>query len=160
MRPQGSDVVFSISKVSIHAPRVGCDRQPHGRGGGTAVSIHAPRVGRDVPWLVPCGSRPCFNSRTPCGARLLEVVLRTLQEDVSIHAPRVGRDLSIGITSSGSTLFQFTHPVWGATTTQGIGQKLRLFQFTHPVWGATFVWTTYSSHSSFQFTHPVWGATA
>ena len=34
-------------------------------------------------------------------------------------------------------MFQFTHPVWGATMGERNFQKEYMFQFTHPVWGAT-----------------------
>ena len=79
-------------------------------------------------------------------------------------------------------MFQFTHPVWGATgeflleylevvvsihaprvgcdsaeLRQYIGDVM--FQFTHPVWGATWHRTLYMQDKMFQFTHPVWGAT-
>ena len=36
-----------------------------------------------------------------------------------------------------NTLFQFTHPVWGATSVNVDGETIFKFQFTHPVWGAT-----------------------
>ena len=38
-------------------------------------------------------------------------------------------------------MFQFTHPVWGATGVGGSEDKGDKFQFTHPVWGATGVQT-------------------
>ncbi len=57
-------------------------------------------------------------------------------------------------------MFQFTHPVWGAT------RKIiarwappKEFQFTHPVWGATKYHSQTKIKHRFQFTHPVWGAT-
>ena len=34
-------------------------------------------------------------------------------------------------------MFQFTHPVWGATPDNRIFSYEGEFQFTHPVWGAT-----------------------
>ena len=34
-----------------------------------------------------------------------------------------------------------------------------MFQFTHPVWGATDGNADCYSNNQFQFTHPVWGAT-
>ena len=37
------------------------------------VSIHAPRVGRDRDPLPPAGHLPSFNPRAPCGARLCRV---------------------------------------------------------------------------------------
>ena len=57
-------------------------------------------------------------------------------------------------------LFQSTHPVWGATTTNHHQKRgAEVFQSTHPVWGATrsVVWLIYVK--KFQSTHPVWGAT-
>ncbi len=107
-------------RVSIHAPRVGCDAYTdpsfkattkfqftHPVWGATSshifitslfhdVSIHAPRVGCD-----PVASHLC-------GA-----------DGVSIHAPRVGCDFDADPDSQAVKEFQFTHPVWGAT---GIGQ--------------------------------------
>ena len=78
--------------VSIHAPRVGCDLRGLTNYPVPEVSIHAPRVGCDD---IPGGRAldvSSFNSRTPCGVRL---------------------DKYLQYTSR--TLFQFTHPVWGAT---------------------------------------------
>ena len=80
-------------------------------------------------------------------------------------------------------LFQFTHPVWGATNWLLNHAGATTFQFTHPVWGATLLLSYFalqvgvSIHAprvgcdpelryfsvgllAFQFTHPVWGATA
>ena len=73
-------------------------------------------------------------------------------------------------------------PVWGATTQYGNMVQLDMFQFTHPVWGATSLGnqepisedcfnsrtpcgvrrlsiSSMTVCSRFQFTHPVWGAT-
>ena len=35
------------------------------------------------------------------------------------------------------SMFQFTHPVWGATLLIYAREVISVFQFTHPVWGAT-----------------------
>ncbi len=79
-------------------------------------------------------------------------------------------------------MFQFTHPVWGATYVPyrllipnyvsihapRVGCDFSkyetlifpdVFQFTHPVWGATDGVYAMSVGEAFQFTHPVWGAT-
>ena len=168
-------------QVSIHAPRVGCDtgaltqwrsrssfnsrtpcgvRHKGGRGslprlsfqfthpvwGAThrtshqgyryQVSIHAPRVGCDGRSSHGQASAPSFNSRTPCGVRLYLICMHLL-----------------------ISLFQFTHPVWGATERLlRVGGKY-VFQFTHPVWGATVTLKRKVTLKRFQFTHPVWGAT-
>ena len=81
-----------------------------------------------------------FNSRTPCGVRHRGGYNSQRREEVSIHAPRVGCDRLIAILVTEEIPFQFTHPVWGATSwfyhkMDGIDG----FQFTHPVWGATAI---------------------
>ena len=124
-----------------------------------------------------------FNSRTPCGVRLIYRSSISDALSVSIHAPRAGCDPETYPLQANQPRFQFTHPVRGATprptrskqTNQGFNSRtpcgvrqLRAddpelfaqFQFTHPVRGATFSLTAWLSGSaSFQFTHPVRGAT-
>ncbi len=116
VRPRSGERIPQLFRVSIHAPRVGCDPRKlrpkvviaefqfthpvwgattrQGRDASMAqVSIHAPRVGCDgceVPCLI-CSLR--FNSRTPCGVRPFTKL--ALTEEL---------------------VFQFTHPVWGATS--------------------------------------------
>ena len=78
------------------------DFNPRARGGATngrgiracepAISIHAPRVGRDE-----------------------DKSAIEFQVMISIHAPRVGRDGRSPPSSAGSSVFQSTRPVWGAT---------------------------------------------
>ena len=58
----------------------------------TVVSIHAPRVGCDI----------------------VEITI-IIDKQVSIHAPRVGCDQNLATYDCCTYLFQFTHPVWGAT---------------------------------------------
>ena len=107
--------VVRISRVSIHAPREGCDCKPtatsdssarfqftHPGRGATrpnlgsrrppTVSIHAPREGCDH--HLPQGLREHkgFNSRTPGGVRPRPRVQFGLPIKVSIHAPREGCD--------------------------------------------------------------------
>ena len=91
-------------RVSIHAPREGCDLQTkeHERD-RLSVSIHAPREGCDF----QKGSRyhdiKSFNSRTPGGVRL----------DADFIVPAV-------------KAFQFTHPGRGATGWGGVAPPLTL----------------------------------
>ena len=123
--------------VSIHAPRVGRDYEGVYTGGAVAVSIHAPRVGRDG-----------------------EVAFFGLYPKVSIHAPRVGCDyLSISVVIP-MCCFNSRTPCGVRLPKYLGGDSYVLFQFTHPVWGATSLQTLLSSPDPpFQFTHPVWGAT-
>ena len=81
-----------LPRVSIHAPRVGRDIEAYPMRDGMTVSIHAPRVGRDRRHLPLHQPRAGFNPRAPCGARHdpAECNLRSLR-------------------------FQSTRPVWGAT---------------------------------------------
>ena len=172
-----------FKRVSIHAPREGCDyvfftasdvdkfQFTHPGRGATQdkrqhyqqeqeVSIHAPREGCD--YLLPS-----FHIRSA----------------VSIHAPREGCDTPLHIAYQDPDLFQFTHPGRGATPlTLTIITIMEQFQFTHPGRGATpsSSWTrrihfSFNSRtpggvrllevgliisiSLFQFTHPGRGAT-
>ena len=137
VRPPQPYDVEDRDLVSIHAPHVGCDDRKsqiirannkfqftHPVWGATkrsswmfrntVVSIHAPRVGRDRDSLARGSRSGSFNSRSPYGARSLRV---------TAHSTNV--------------LFQFTHPMWGATERLlRVGGKY-VFQFTHPMWGAT-----------------------
>ena len=101
------------------------------------VSIHAPRAGCDssAPVLLACPL--CFNSRTPCGVRH-EALVRPLV----------------------MLVFQFTHPVWGATYHYRRCQLgASRFNSRTPC-GVRLLTSIHSTHhTKFQFTHPVWGAT-
>ena len=72
-RPLGAKKYAYTYKISIHAPRVGSDKEHEDGSISKEISIHAPRVGSDVRpvacWLI------AFN--------------------ISIHAPRVGSDNEI-----------------------------------------------------------------
>ena len=84
-----------------------------------AVSIHAPRVGCDKETQTKIPATSSFNSRTPCGVRPTsartfvdnlikfqfthpvwgatpEIILSNIWSVVSIHAPRVGCDSALG----------------------------------------------------------------
>ena len=56
------------------------------------ISIHAPRVGCDRPHRTASPGPSDFNPRTPCGVRLSRSGLIDQLEYISIHAPRVGCD--------------------------------------------------------------------
>ena len=56
---------------------------------------------------------------------------------VSIHAPREGCDPQQAKVLKSEIMFQFTHPVRGATYSYRYKQFRDKFQFTHPVRGAT-----------------------
>ena len=124
--------------VSIHAPRVGCDHEVQQvRLELRAFQFTHPVWGATtIPHKTDCLS-PRFNSRTPCGVRLNNAWADARSDKVSIHAPRVGCDLTRWKQRGAWAEFQFTHPVWGATTSKTLKDLFLEFQFTHPVWGAT-----------------------
>ena len=86
-------ILNRLQRVSIHAPREGCDSSGHDLGninlsfnsrtpGGVRLSV-ADSLGRNS-----IG----FNSRTPGGVRHLASDVLPFMRDVSIHAPREGCD--------------------------------------------------------------------
>ena len=106
-------------KISIHAPRAGCDCRFLFHDKEVRISIHAPRAGCDSVAGIPEVSSKYFNPRTPCGVRLLQNPIGSNLEafqsthpvrgatekiteltgitDISIHAPRAGCDNEHGI---------------------------------------------------------------
>ena len=125
----------------------------------TRVSIHAPRVGSDG--FEYCNDEPkgkCFNPRSPRGSDLIPRLLKQFQL-VSIHAPRVGSE-SPGCFGDSWLAFQSTLPAWGATTRPGFRQPPNsAFQSTLPAWGATRERGDAREDTRFQSTLPAWGAT-
>ena len=124
--------------VSIHVPRVGCD-QLEARTTITPVTFQFTHLVWGAT-LVAHGLIPScsFNSRTPCGVRLR---LQTLSEGdklVSIHAPRVGCDSTQRVTVPFATGFNSRTPCGVRHCDSIITIHIQLFQFTHPVWGATY----------------------
>ena len=101
-------------RISIHAPRVGSDRDASQPPCRQPISIHAPRVGSDCRPNCPHGRSGHFNPRSPGGERLTNCPRRSettdfnprspggerpartlhprIQRGISIHAPRVGSD--------------------------------------------------------------------
>ena len=86
-------LIFLMIAISIHAPRVGSDRDRSRQRRPEDISIHAPRVGSDLQ-VASCESAKSL---------------------ISIHAPRVGSDRSSDQANNRDNEFQSTLPVWGAT---------------------------------------------
>ena len=130
----------SVATVSIHAPRAGCDATERELLRYTNVSIHAPRAGCDRQRSTQSTCTTSFNSRTPCGVR--QWANRTLgsRKRVSIHAPRVGCD-PICYETFRRYMFQFTHPVWGATSDLASDANLTVVSIHAPRVGCDYsVW--------------------
>ena len=150
-------------RVSIHAPREGCDSLVRFIGAvNLSVSIHAPREGCD----------------------LVGQLNIPHESAVSIHAPREGCDSDGGVANNWSWEFQFTHPGRGATCT-GLSDAYSLCRFNSRTPGGVRLGGGLSSASKcstvsihapregcdlllgylgltppeFQFTHPGRGAT-
>ena len=56
------------------------------------ISTHAPHAGRDGYFTHFVETYNNFNSRAPCGARLMPTVRERLKTRISTHAPHAGRD--------------------------------------------------------------------
>ena len=145
-----------LRRISIHAPRVGCDHfRPGNRRGNNPFQSTHPVWGatRNVRNTLPRLSN--FNPRTPCGVRRGEYKQEMYVALISIHAPRVGCDMASGQSRSSSSnfnprtpcgvrhgvhfnrsldleLFQSTHPVWGATTTSGLARSFLIISIHAP----------------------------
>ena len=130
---------FTALKISIHAPREGCDAQP--------LTASSPDAN--------------FNPRTPRGVRPVTSLVYTLPRlEISIHAPREGCDgnhdadhkavlnISIHAPREGCDVgcFNQIQPIsdFNPRTPRGVrllrlcaGEIRDLFQSTHPARGAT-----------------------
>ena len=80
--------------ISIHAPRVGGDRDAKLFWSALSISIHAPRVGgdQDVPQGVPV---VVISIHAPRVGGDNEVLHLFIPLGISIHAPRVGGDKTL-----------------------------------------------------------------
>ena len=142
--------------ISTHAPRVGSDcqaltisltslkfqltlpvwgatrRHVADQRAARRISTHAPRVGSDPSQPSALRGRSYFNSRSPCGERLVVSSISSQQKKfqltlpvwgatcpgactmlgchISTHAPRVGSDLTSVMSTAASTYFNSRSP--------------------------------------------------
>ena len=94
---------------------MGCDRSSRTETRGRTVSIHAPRVGCDRAAWRERQAHKRFNSRTPCGVRQILVVALLSSQPFQFTHPVWGATINDRLGCFVIQLFQFTHPVWGAT---------------------------------------------
>ena len=105
-----------LTAISIHAPRMGSDRNIAPIDCRTIViSIHAPRTGSDRRKRRRGQRFFHFNPRSPHGERPGEIDAQGNFIAISIHAPRTGSDASWSNRYAPQTLFQSTLPARGAT---------------------------------------------
>ena len=105
--------------------------------GVSIVSIHAPRAGCDAAQHDNTTESRCFNSRTPCGVRHLPAYLQHVTEYVSIHAPRAGCDTRQSKNKIPTRSFNSRTPCGVRQWDRMNYMQDKMFQFTHPVRGAT-----------------------
>ena len=115
-----SFLVLGLSKISIHAPRVGCDFNKLYYGQTWEISIHAPRVGCDKKKRRTPSALSEFQSTHPgWGATGFD---REKGFEKIHFNPRTPGGVRPTITAFGFARkqFQSTHPGWGATPSQGV----------------------------------------
>ena len=131
-------------------PRTPCGVRLPGPGGGQSgqkISIHAPRVGCDWRSSTAAAMVHYFNPRTPCGVRphLPKDLLG--QQSISIHAPRVGCDDGFYQVVRYTDDFNPRTPCGVRLGTYRANSHNHAgFQSTHPVWGATPPWQSAPHH--------------
>ena len=149
--------IFGI--VSIHAPRVGRDRDERIHCTTHLVSIHAPRVGRDG--FPVCRSyRRAVSIHAPRVGRDFTAFAEELQEDVSIHAPRVGRDALLSPLRPPRTVSIHAPRVGRDRRSTPNPSKIWCFNPRAPCGARQCLKQKRGSPYWFQSTRPVWGATA
>ncbi len=170
------------SKISTHAPRVGCDRSfaafiitffyfnsrtpcgvRHAAGDTFMLTLKFqlthPVWGATNVQTTEQGHVTNFNSRTPCGVRLKDKRDSQTATPISTHAPRVGCDAVQLFTVTDSLDFNSRTPCGVRLDLAEADVTANQFQLTHPVWGATRWNALRARNLRFQLTHPVWGAT-
>ena len=124
-------------KISIHAPREGCDGNMLGIHFAVAISIHAPREGCDPNGISQVLEWMDFNPRTPRGVRPQKRTKRSPTSNFNPRTPRGVRQAD-GTYKALNAGFQSTHPARGATAVrQPLNPRFIQFQSTHPARGAT-----------------------
>ena len=122
--------MWSVERVSIHAPARGATRRDNPGFYRIVVSIHAPARGATCPSLLTVAAL-LFQSTRPRGARRVLTSILSSFASVSIHAP------ARGATSTGKPLkrnmsFQSTRPRGARHAARKASELLTEFQSTRP----------------------------
>jgi len=123
------------------------------------ISIHAPREGCDLVPQRPTTSTCDFNPRTPRGVRPGRLIRDLCRKAISIHAPREGCDHRTNWTDGRRWYFNPRTPRGVRPVRSQNPNKGDLFQSTHPARGATVRPALVLNSETFQSTHPARGAT-
>ena len=111
-------------RISIRAPRAGCDQAAATKKGFMSEFQSTRPVwgATRSPMWRSCSSR-YFNPRAPCGARRTRGRGEVQPEHISIHAPRVGRDSMRSVGSIFSYYFNPRAPCGARPVLTGTGYK-------------------------------------
>ena len=150
-----------LTRVSIHAPRVGRDIDiPQGGEEDKMFQSTRPMRGATGKLHRHTGSNFMFQSTRPMRGATVPARHEHAQHSVSIHAPHAGRDSCVYSATDRTSAFQSTRPMRGATISSKDEPALLMFQSTRPMRGATVASSTRCAGQKFQSTRPVWGATS
>ena len=87
--------------ISIHAARMGCDREQfEALPVEIRISIHAAQEGCDITARICCGGTWNFNPRSPRGLRPAVVIFRQNLHGISIHAAQEGCDYVLPVAKA------------------------------------------------------------
>ena len=169
-------------RISIHAPRMGCDlpgslrscgsrhfnpRTPYGVRRRLPLRIvdRCPFQSTHPVWGATRQSTCClhgadFNPRTPYGVRRVKLHAVHIGKNISIHAPRMGCDID-GTTALASPLHFNPRTPYGVRPLSRVLISATLLISIHaPRMGCDDSSVAVSqAQFKFQSTHPVWGAT-
>ena len=126
------------NRISIHAPREGCDAQLRPQSEGhIVISIHAPREGCDPRMVRSASQLSLFQSTHPARGATFILPVFAGWHNISIHAPREGCDGTPPGSSSGRSDFNPRTPRGVRLKPLLAHSSLFQFQSTHPARGAT-----------------------
>ncbi len=149
-------------RISIRAPRAGCDQAAATKKGFMSEFQSTRPVwgATRSPMWRSCSSR-YFNPRAPCGARRADPRPRGRAARISIHAPRVGRDF-YGSSIAQSLYISIHAPRVGRDALHGacLARTSPHFNPRAPCGARHRERITALFNRAFQSTRPVWGATS
>ena len=106
-------------RISIRAPRAGCDQAAATKNGFMSEFQSTRPVWGATASMPSVSSRAVFQSTRPVWGATHSPASDPGCARISIHAPRVGRDSSFRRCPCTAAAFQSTRPVWGATRADG-----------------------------------------
>ena len=150
-----------LRRISIHAPRMGSDKENRRLEMPLKISIHAPRMGSDRLFHCPAFHRQDFNPRSPHGERQsLNAFDKATKRNFNPRSPHGERRLCVH-QQFARHRFQSTLPAWGATVTLLYIYGTFSISIHAPRMGSDLIFpSSFSRYMLFQSTLPAWGATS